>query len=317
MGRFFYLRSFSRYSLTSPKASPAAATPPSNCDRSMTRSKITTTQLLSRKGGEKIAVATAYDATMAKLLDEGGVDILMVGDSLGMVVQGRDDTLSVTMDDMIYHCSCVTRVRPSAHVVCDLPFMSYQLSAEQALESAGRLVKEGGAEGVKLEGGRSLAPSVERIVRAGIPVMGHVGLTPQSVHQLGGFRIQGKTESDAECLLDDVEALAEAGAYAIVIEGVPTEVAALLTTRVRVPTIGIGAGAETDGQVLVSYDFLGLYRALSPRFVRRYRELGDEIVEATQTYVNDVKRGAFPSKEHSFSMKEGEDLTRLYGGSRS
>jgi len=279
----------------------------------MTRPKVTTTKIRSQKGNIKLAVATAYDATMAKLLDESGMDILMVGDSLGMVVQGRDTTLSVTLDEMIYHSRCVTRVRPSAHVVGDLPFMSYQVSAEQALVSAGRLMKEGKVEAVKLEGGRAMARTVEKIVQAGIPVMGHVGLTPQSVHQLGGFRVQGKTKSDAERLLDDVDALVDAGVYAIVIEGVPTEVSALLTARASVPTIGIGAGPGTDGQVLVSYDFLGLYRALSPRFVRRYRELGDEIVQAAAQYIADVRSGNFPQQEHSFSMNEGEDLHSLYG----
>ena len=279
----------------------------------MTQVKMTTTKIRTLKGSAKIAVATAYDASMARLLDDGGVDILMVGDSLGMVVQGRDSTLAVTLDQMIYHSSCVARVRPRAHVVCDLPFMSYQVSPEQALASAGRLIKEGDAESVKLEGGRSMAATVEKIVQAGIPVMGHVGLTPQSVHQFGGFRVQGKTASEAERLVDDALALAEAGVYAIVIEGVPTEVARVVTERVPVPTIGIGAGADTDGQVLVSYDFLGLYRALSPRFVRRYRELGDDVVEATKEYVADVRKGAFPQAEHSFSMSEGEDLSALYG----
>ncbi len=283
----------------------------------MSRAKMTVTKIRACKGQSKLAVATAYDATMARLLDEGGVDILMVGDSLGMVVQGRDSTLSVTLRDMIYHCGCVARVRPSAHVVCDLPFMSYQVSAEQALVAAGRLVKEGNAEAVKLEGGREVAESVRRIVAAGIPVMGHVGLTPQSIHQLGGFKIQGKTTSDAERLLADVEALAQAGAYAIVIEGVPSDVAELLTLRSPVPTIGIGAGPATDGQVLVSYDFLGMYRTLSPRFVRRYRQLGDEVVESTKQYVSDVRAGVFPGPEHSFTMNEGEDLSSLYGDAHS
>lgn len=284
---------------------------------SMTQAKMTTTKIRALKGRVKIAVATAYDASMAQLLDDGGVDILMVGDSLGMVVQGRDSTLAVTLDHMIYHAGCVARVRPRAHVVCDLPFMSYQISPEQALASAGRLIKEGEAESVKLEGGRAMAATVEKIVQAGIPVMGHVGLTPQSVHQFGGFRVQGRTTSEAERLVDDALALVEAGVYAIVIEGVPSEVARIVTERVLVPTIGIGAGRETDGQVLVSYDFLGLYRALSPRFVRRYRELGDDVVEATKEYVEDVRTGRFPQAEHSFSMSEGEDLGALYGTAKS
>ena len=279
----------------------------------MTRPKMTTDKILAHKGRTKLAVATAYDATMARLLDEAGMDILMVGDSLGMVIQGRENTLSVTLEEMIYHASCVTRAHPRAHVVCDLPFMSYQVSPGQALESAGRLLKEGGAESVKLEGGQVMASTIEKIVGAGIPVMGHVGLTPQSVHQFGGFRVQGKTASDAERLLDDVSALCAAGAYAIVIEGVPSEVAALLTERATVPTIGIGAGPSVDGQVLVSYDFLGLYRALSPRFVKRFAALGDDVVSAAGKYIAEVRADTFPGSEHSFSMNQGEQIGRLYG----
>jgi 3-methyl-2-oxobutanoate hydroxymethyltransferase len=273
----------------------------------MSGQKVNTTQLRARKGcAEKIAVVTAYDATIAGLLDEAGVDVLMVGDSLGMVVQGNDDTLSVTLDEMAYHCRAVRRGARRAHVVCDLPFMTYQVSPEQALGSAGRLMKEGGAESVKLEGGELMAPSVRRIVSAGIPVMGHIGLTPQSVHHMGGFRIQGKTHDAAQVLMNDARALEEAGVYALVIEGVPADVADSITRAVGVPTIGIGAGPGTDGQVLVCYDLLGMYGATSPRFVRRFRQLGGEITAAAKEYVAAVREGSFPAQEHSFAMAPGE-----------
>lgn len=273
------------------------------------KDKVTTTTLRSRKGqGEKIAVATAYDATMAGLLDAAGVDVLMIGDSLGMVIQGHESTLPVTLEQMIYHSSCVARARPRAHVVCDLPFLSYQASEEQAILAAGRLLKEGFAESVKLEGGRSVVRSVERIVAAGIPVMGHLGLTPQSVHQFGGFRIQGKTEKAARDLLDDAQMLVEAGVYAIVLEGVPTDVATWITQSIAVPTIGIGAGPNTDGQVLVSYDLLGLYRGHQPKFVRRFAQLGDAVVAATTDYVKSVRDGSFPAPEHGFVMSAGEHV---------
>lgn len=269
--------------------------------------KITTPHLVSRKRtGEKIVVVTAYDATMAGWLDDAGVDVLLVGDTLGMVCQGNSDTLSVTVDEMIYHCRCVVRATRNAHVVCDLPFMSYQISPEQALATAGRLVKEGGAESVKLEGGETSAASVRRIVAAGIPVMGHVGLTPQSVHSMGGYRVQGKTRDAAASLVSDARALEDAGVYSIVIEGVPTDVARSITRAVNVPTIGIGAGPETDGQVLVCYDLLGMYRGRTPKFVRRFRELGSEIRAAASEFVDAVRSGDFPGPEHSFKMAEGE-----------
>lgn len=278
----------------------------------MKTKKVSTHDILAAKSaGPKLTAVTAYDFTMASLLDEGGVDILLVGDSLGMVVQGADNTLSVTLEEMIYHCRAVARAKPRAHIACDLPFMSYQLSAEVALVSSGRLVKEGYAESVKLEGGREIAASVARIVAAGIPVMGHIGLTPQAVHRFGGFRIQGKTEEAAKGLLQDAVALAEAGVYALVIEGVPQGVAALITEQISVPTIGIGAGAQTDGQVLVCYDLLGMYRGLSPKFVKRFAELGDSASAAIATYVDDVRSGAFPAAEHAFSMATGQDLESL------
>lgn len=275
----------------------------------MSRDKVTISTLQTRKkAGEKIAVVTAYDATMATLLDQSGVDVLMVGDSLGMVVQGRDNTLSVTVDEMIYHCAAVARSKPAAHVVCDLPFLSYQVSGEQALLTAGRLLKEGGAESVKLEGGTAMASTVKKLVSAGVPVMGHIGLTPQSVHQMGGFRVQGKTSAAAQLLIDDARALQDAGAYAIVIEGVPSEVGQAVTSQLEVPTIGIGAGPGTDGQVLVSYDLLGMYGGLSPKFVRRFAQLGDQIKGAVGDYVKAVRSGEFPAAEHGFAMARGETI---------
>lgn len=286
----------------------------------VTREKVTIPGLRARKGrGEKIAVVTAYDATMARLLDEAEVDVLMVGDSLGMLVQGWDSTLPVTIEQMIYHCQCVTRGRPRAHVVGDLPFLSYQVSEQEAVLSAGRLLKEGQAESVKLEGGRAVAPAVARIVAAGIPVMGHLGLTPQSVHAMGGFRVQARTESEADALLQDARALCEAGVYAIVLEGIPSDVARLVSESIEVPTIGIGAGPHTDGQVLVCYDLLGMYRGHTPKFVRRFAEMGDGVVDAARAYVNAVRDASFPAPEHGFAMRTGEALPEQdpevkYGG---
>lgn len=278
----------------------------------MTRRKVTTRTLQEMKlKGERIAVVTAYDATLATLLDAAGVDVLMVGDSLGMVIQGAANTLSVTLEEMTYHCRAVQRARPKAHVVCDLPFMTYQVGAEDALRSAGVLVQKGGAEAVKLEGGRRVAASVAGIVAAGIPVMGHIGLTPQSVHHFGGFRVQGRTGAEARQLLDDAKSLQDAGVYAIVIEGVPSDVATQISAGLDVPTIGIGAGAGTDGQVLVSYDLLGLYDGVKPKFVKRFAELGAEVRAATERYVSEVRAGTFPDAEHSFAMDPGEVLGDL------
>jgi 3-methyl-2-oxobutanoate hydroxymethyltransferase len=267
--------------------------------------KITVPELIRRKGGEKIAVLTAYDATMARLLDAGGADVLLVGDSLGMVVQGLSNTLPVTLDEMAYHCRAVSRGAERAHVVCDLPFMSFQVSSEEALRAAGRLVKEGGAEAVKLEGGASVVEAVRRIVEAGIPVMGHIGLQPQSVHRMGGFKVQGKTQADQDRLIADAKALDRAGVYAIVIEGVPSDLAGAITSAVSVPTIGIGAGPQCDGQVLVCYDLFGMFGELHPKFVRHYAELGKAMVEATTQYVSDVRGGKFPSAAESFSGATG------------
>jgi 3-methyl-2-oxobutanoate hydroxymethyltransferase len=266
--------------------------------------KVTASELVGRKkGGEKITILTAYDATFARLFDDAGVDALLVGDTLGMVVQGLPNTLSVTLDDIIYHTRAVARGTSRAMVVADMPFMSYQVSPEQALTSAGRLVKEGQAEAVKLEGGSRVVDSVGRIVEAGIPVMGHLGLTPQSVHALGGFRVQARDAAAQERLLADARLLEQAGVFAIVLEAVPRSVAKAVTESVRVPTIGIGAGPDCDGQVLVCYDFLGLFRGFVPRFVKRYAELGEQVLAATQSYVAEVRSGAFPEDKHSFGVK--------------
>jgi len=263
--------------------------------------KITVPDLRARKHkGPKIAMLTAYDATMARLLDEAGADALLVGDSLGMVVQGMPHTLSVTIEEICYHGRAVARGAARAHLVGDMPFMSFQVSSEDALRNAGVMMKTGGFEAVKLEGGVEVAEHVRRIVAAGIPVMGHVGLTPQSVHAMGGFRVQGKTTDDATRIVADAKALESAGAYAIVVEGVPADLAKRITDAVDVPTIGIGAGAACDGQVLVSYDMLGMFREIRPKFVKRFGEHGDAIAASVRAYVDEVRSGAFPAAEHSF-----------------
>jgi 3-methyl-2-oxobutanoate hydroxymethyltransferase len=263
--------------------------------------KITTAALRARKGtGERIAVLTAYDVVFARLADDAGIDVVLVGDSLGMVVQGERSTLAVTLDEMVYHSRIVSRGVRRAHLVADLPFMSYQACIEDGMRAAGRLLKEGRAEAVKLEGGVEAAALIERLVGAGIPVMGHVGMTPQSVHQLGGFKVQGRTDAQRAKILADARAVAEAGAYAIVIEAVPHAVAAQITREVSVPTIGIGAGADCDGQVMVMHDLLGLEPAWKPRFVRRYAEMGKAVGEAFAAYAADVRAGRFPSPEETY-----------------
>ncbi len=263
--------------------------------------KVTVPELARRKGGgPALAMVTAYDFTMARLVDEAGVDLVLVGDSLGMVVQGLPNTLPVTIDEMCYHGRAVARAVQRAHLVGDMPFMSYQLSPAQALETAGRFLKEGAFESVKLEGGEETAEHVRRIARAGIPVMGHVGLTPQSVHAFGGFKMQGRGEDAAAKIVADARAVEEAGAYAIVLEAIPPDVAERVTAAVGVPTIGIGAGAACDGQVLVCTDLLGMVRAHGPHFVKRYAELGDVIVDAVKRYVGEVQSGAFPAPEHAY-----------------
>lgn len=266
-------------------------------------SKVTVPDLRARKSrerGEKIAMVTAYDFTMARLVDEAGVDMVLVGDSLGMIVQGLSTTIPVTLDEMAYHCRCVARGLTRAHLVGDLPFMSYQVSPQQAVESAGKLMKEGACESVKLEGGHEIAEHVHRIVRAGVPVVGHVGLTPQSVHALGGFKVQGRGADGAEKVLADAIAIEQAGAFAIVLEAIPPDLAAQVTSLVSIPTIGIGAGAECDGQVLVCTDLLGLARGHQPKFAKRFASLGDAAVEAIGAYVNEVRAGTFPSASQAY-----------------
>ena len=276
----------------------------------MTAHKITVPELRARKTrGPKIAMVTAYDATMAKLLEAGGADVLLVGDSLGMVVQGLSNTLPVTLDEMCYHGRAVARAAQRAHVMADLPFMSYQASPERAVESAGKLLKEGGCESVKLEGGREFAEHVRRITAASIPVMAHIGLTPQSVHAMGGFKVQGRGAEAAERLLEDAKILEQAGAFGLLLEGIPSELGARITEAVSIPTIGIGAGPGCDGQVLVCYDFLGMYPDLRPRFVKRFAEIGDAIVDATRAYVAEVQGGAFPTEAHSFGSGPKAELT--------
>jgi 3-methyl-2-oxobutanoate hydroxymethyltransferase len=263
--------------------------------------KTTVLDVRSRKGtGPALAMVTAYDYTMARLVDEAGADLILVGDSLGMVVQGLPNTLPVTLEEVCYHGRAVARGVTRAHVVGDMPFMSYQVSTAQAVESAGKLVKEGAFESVKLEGGQELAEHVRRIVRAGIPVMGHVGLLPQSVHALGGFKVQGRGAAAAAKIVADACALEEAGAYAIVLEAVPPDVADEVTRAVGVPTIGIGAGVGCDGQVLVCTDLLGMSSGHEPKFAKRYAELGDAIVDAVKRYVGEVRSGAFPTAEHTY-----------------
>ena len=270
----------------------------------MKTSKVTIHTLRQMKErGEKIAVLTAYDATFGRLFDESGADVLLVGDSLGMVVQGHETTLPVTLEDMIYHCRAVVRGVRRAHVIGDMPFMTYQASLDQGMANAGRLMKEGGVGSIKLEGGAQHAELVHRLVSAGIPVMGHIGLTPQSFHQLGGFKVQGRGEGGRERLLADARALDEAGAYAIVLEAIPADIAREITATLQVPTIGIGAGTGCDGQVLVSYDMLGMDESFKPRFVRRYATLGTTIRDAVSHYVADVRGGAFPSDAESFTVE--------------
>ena len=253
-----------------------------------------------KASGQKICMVTAYDATFAKLFDDAGVDAILVGDSLGMVVQGHDSTLPVTMDQMVYHCRAVTRGAKRAHVVGDLPFMSYQAGVDEAVKNAGRLVAEGGVAGVKLEGGSEFVETVSRIVRAGIPVMGHIGLTPQSVHKMGGYLVQGRDEDAAKKLRDDAVALEAAGAYAVVLEGVPLELARQISAQLEIPTIGIGAGLHCDGQVLVCYDLLGLNPSFKPKFVKHFADLHGSVTHAAQSFIQEVRDGTFPADEHSF-----------------
>jgi 3-methyl-2-oxobutanoate hydroxymethyltransferase len=278
------------------------------------RKKVTTFTLRQKKeSGEPITMLTAYDYPTALVEDQAGIDVVLVGDSLGMVVLGYENTLPVTMDEMLHHCRAVARGAKSALLVGDMPFMSYQVSAEEALRNAGRFLQMGGMDAVKLEGGRERLDAVRAIVAAGIPVMGHLGLTPQSVHRLGGFRPQGRTAVAAQRLLEDALMLEEAGCFSLVLESVPARLAELVSKRLGIPTIGIGAGPNCDGQVLVTHDLLGLFDRFTPRFVKKYTDLHDEMQKAFAAYIADVQARSFPAVEHTVEMADEEwaELQRL------
>ncbi|MFN8177329.1 MAG: 3-methyl-2-oxobutanoate hydroxymethyltransferase [bacterium] len=261
--------------------------------------------LAMKRRGEKITMVTAYDFHSARVCDAAQVDVILVGDSLGMVVQGRENTLAVTVDDVVYHTSLVRRADPRALVVADMPFLSFQVSPSEAVANAGRLVKEGGAQAVKLEGGRESLNAVGAITDAGMPVMGHLGLTPQSVHRFGGYRVQGKSDDARKRLKEDAVLLERAGCFSIVLEGMPFDLAGEITESLDIPTIGIGAGPRCDGQVLVFHDLLGIEHALHPRFVKRYANLNDVMIEAIAAFRREVRSGVFPDLEHSYGVDEG------------
>lgn len=262
---------------------------------------VTTRSLLQMKQqGEPIAALTAYDFLMAELLDQAGVDVILVGDSAGMVIQGLDTTVAVTLDQMLYHCAVVTRGVERALIVGDMPFMTFQVNADEALRNAGRMVKEAGVEAVKLEGGEKLCPTIRRIVDVGIPVMGHLGLTPQSIHKFGTYQVRATDPEEAEEIRRDAKALEDAGVFAIVIEKIPATLASEISKSVSVPIIGIGAGSGCDGQILVTHDMLGIYTRFHPRFVRRYAEIGQQMHAAFEHYVRDVKQREFPNDDESY-----------------
>lgn len=268
------------------------------------KTKLTAVDVRARKGGDRLSMVSLYDYPFARLAAEAGLDLILVGDSLGMVVQGHDSTVPVTLDDIIYHTRAVRRGAPRTHVVADLPFLTYHIDTPRAVANAGRLIQEGGADSVKLEGGAEVAPRVAAIVRAGIPVMGHVGLTPQSAGALGGFKVQGRDEVSARKIVADAEAIAEAGAFALVLEVIPAQLARIITERIPVPTIGIGAGAFCDGQVLVAHDMLGLQERIIGRFAKIYADTGSQIRAAFATYGEEVRAGAFPDDDHSFHLSD-------------
>jgi 3-methyl-2-oxobutanoate hydroxymethyltransferase len=265
----------------------------------------------AKNKNEKITMLTAYDYSTAKLMDQAGVNAILVGDSLGMVILGYTDTISVTMEDMIHHTKAVANGCENTLVVADMPFMSYQTSVYDAVVNAGRLMKEGRAGAIKLEGGREIVPQVEAIVKASIPVMGHLGLTPQSINAFGGFKVQGKNEENAKKIIEDAIALEQAGAFAIVLECVPEALATLITQKISIPTIGIGAGAGCDGQVLVYQDMLGMFNDFTPKFVKKFGNVGVEMKKAFEEYIKEVSDGTFPAKEHCFSMDDSI-LEKLY-----
>ena len=265
----------------------------------------------AKENGEKLTMLTAYDYSTAKLIDGAGIDAILVGDSLGNVMLGYEDTLSVTVDDMIHHGAAVARGAKEALVVIDMPFMSYQTSVYDAVVNAGRLMKEGRAQAVKLEGGIEVAPQIKAIVDAGIPVMAHIGLTPQSINAFGGFKVQGKSEAQAKKLIEDALAVQEAGAFAVTLECVPEKLATLVTKKLYIPTIGIGAGAGCDGQVLVYADMLGMFSDFTPKFVKRFAETGQVMTEAFKAYIEEVKAGTYPEVKHTYAIDD-EVIEKLY-----
>lgn len=270
-----------------------------------------TTFKLAKERGEKLTMLTAYDYTTAKLIEESGIHSILVGDSLGMVCLGYENTLSVTMEDMIHHTKAVSRGAKNTLVIADMPFMSYQTGWYDAVVNAGRLVKEGGAHAVKLEGGKEVCPQIEAIVKASIPVCAHIGLTPQSVNAFGGFKVQGKGEEAAKKLLEEAKAVEQAGAFAVVLECVPAKLAALITEKISIPTIGIGAGAGCDGQVLVYQDMLAMYADMAPKFVKVFANVGEEMKKGFAAYKKEVQEGTFPAEEHTFKIEESI-LEKLY-----
>ena len=266
--------------------------------------RVTAPAIAAAKGRKRLVSVTAYDAPTARLVEEAGVDFILVGDSVAMVVLGQESTLEVTMDAMVHHCRAVVRGTATTHVVLDLPFMTYQTGEDDAVRNAGRALKEGGAQSVKLEGGARMAPLVARLVDAGVPVMGHVGLRPQSVNRTGGFRTQGTDPASADAVIADATAVAEAGAYALVLEKIPSELAAHITAHVAVPTIGIGSGPHCDGQILVLHDLLGLDESFQPMHAKRYASLGATIRDAIGAYATDVREGRFPEEDHTVHASE-------------
>ncbi len=264
-----------------------------------------------KKDGDKITMLTAYDYSTAKLMDEAGIDMILVGDSLGMVMLGYEDTLSVTMEDMLHHTRAVCRGTKNAMVVGDMPFMSYQASVYDAVVNAGRFIKETGCNAVKLEGGAAVCPQIKAITEAGIPVMAHLGLTPQSVNAFGGFKVQGKSEEAARKLVDDAKAIQEAGAFAVVLECIPSKLAKLISETIQIPTIGIGAGAGCDGQVLVYQDMMALFSDFKPKFVKHFADVGSAMKEGFEGYIREVKEGTFPAEEHSFKIAD-DIIEKLY-----
>lgn len=274
--------------------------------------KNTVTTLQEQKNnGEKISMITCYDYSSAKIMEEAGVNTILVGDSLGNVMLGYEDTLQVTMEDMIHHCAAVSRAVENTFVVCDMPFMSYQADVSDAVRNAGRLVQEGRANMVKLEGGVEVCPQIEAIVKASIPVCAHIGLTPQSINAFGGYKVQGRTEAAAKKLIEDAFAVEKAGASMVVLEGVPAKLAKMVTEKLSIPTIGIGAGKDTDGQVLVMQDMLGMFKDFVPKFVKQFANMGDVMKEAFESYIKEIQDGTFPGEEHTYDIDD-DIIEKLY-----